>query len=135
MPSPFSPSTSALVLIDHQLGTMQLIKTQSLETVRKATLALAKMARVFNMPVVLTSSQESQLQGPMLPELKEILPDAFARRIQRTGIVNAWSDPNFANAVERTGRRDLVMAGVTTDICLIYPAISAREAGFRVQAV
>lgn len=131
----FSPSDSALLLIDHQLGTMKLIKNIPLEMVKRNTLALAKTATILNIPVVLTSSQEQNIQGPLLPELEHILPEAFAARVRRAGIVNAWNDPNFKKAVEATGRRNLIMAGVTTDVCLVYPAISARREGFQVQAV
>src|SRR5262249_56476403 len=97
--------------------------------------ALAKVAKILNMPVVLTSWQEEMFQGPLLPELADIVPDAFAARIKRTGIVNAWDDKNFVTAVKKTRRKNLVMAGVTTDICLVFPAISAVRAGYRVQAV
>ena len=131
----FSPSDSALLLIDHQLGTMKLIKNIPLEMVKRNTLALAKTAKILNIPVVLTSSQEQNVQGPLLPELEHILPEAFAARVRRAGIVNAWNDPNFKKAVEATGRRNLIMAGVTTDVCLVYPAISACREGFQVQAV
>jgi nicotinamidase-related amidase len=131
----FSPSDRALLLIDHQLGTMKLIKNIPLEMVKRNTLALAKTAKILNIPVVLTSSQEQNVQGPLLPELEHILPEAFAARVRRAGIVNAWNDPNFKKAVEATGRRNLIMAGVTTDVCLVYPAISACREGFQVQAV
>lgn len=131
----FSPSDSALLLIDHQLGTMKLIKNIPLDVVKRNTLALAKTAKILNIPVVLTSSQEQNIQGPLLPELEHIIPEAFADRIQRAGIVNAWNDPYFKKAVETTGRRNLIMAGVTTDVCLVYPAISARREGYQVQAV
>lgn len=131
----FTPEDSALLLIDHQVGTMQLIKNLPLDQVKRATLALAQMARVFRMPVILTSSQEERTQGPLLPELQELLPEAFANRIRRAGIVNAWADEAFADAVRATGRSQLIMAGVTTDVCLIYPAISAVNEGFQVQAV
>jgi nicotinamidase-related amidase len=131
----FSPSDRALLLIDHQLGTMKLIKNIPLEMVKRNTLALAKTAKILNIPVVLTSSQEQNVQGPLLPELEHILPEAFAARVGRAGIVNAWNDPNFKKAVEATGRRNLIMAGVTTDVCLVYPAISACREGFQVQAV
>jgi nicotinamidase-related amidase len=67
--------------------------------------------------------------------LKEILPAAFDVRIKRAGIFNAWDDANFKTAVEASGRRNLIMAGVTTDVCLVFPAISARRAGYQVQAV
>ena len=131
----FQPQHSALLLIDHQVGTMQLIKNLPLEQVRRATLALAQMARIFQMPVILTSSQEERTQGPLLPELQQLLPEAFEKRIKRSGVVNAWADDAFARAVRAAGRKQLIMAGVTTDVCLIHPSVSAREEGFEVQAV
>jgi nicotinamidase-related amidase len=132
---PFTSETAALLLIDHQVGTMQLIKNLPLERVKRNTLALAKAARILNLPVILTSSQEEQVQGPLMPALQEILPDAFETRIKRAGIVNAWTDSNFKAAVEATGRRHLIMAGVTTDVCLVFPAIDAVQDGYAVQAV
>jgi nicotinamidase-related amidase len=131
----FSSADSVLLLIDHQVGTMKLIKNIPLDMAKRNTLALAKTAKILNIPVVLTSSQEENLQGPLMPELQQVLPDAFAARVKRAGIVNAWSDPNFKKAVEATGRRNLIMAGVTTDVCLVYPAISACREGYQVQAV
>ncbi|MBY0612988.1 MAG: isochorismatase family protein [Beijerinckiaceae bacterium] len=135
MPKPFRPETSALVLIDHQVGTMQLIKTLDVAMVKRLTLALAKAAKILDLPVVLTSSQENRIQQPLMPELAEILPEAYAARVKREGIVNAWEDSNFKAAIEKTGRKQLIMGGVTTDVCLIYPTISAVEAGYEVQAV
>jgi nicotinamidase-related amidase len=131
----FRAEDSAMILIDHQVGTMQLIKTMPFEDARRFSLALAKAARILGMPAVLTSSQEDRIQGPLLPELEEILPEAFAARVRRPGVVNAWDDPNFRAAVEATGRRNLIMAGVTTDVCLVFPSIDAEKAGYNVQAV
>lgn len=131
----FSSDNSALLLIDHQVGTMLLIENIPLKVVKQNLLALAKTAKILNIPVILTSSQEENVQGALLPELKELLPEAFERRIKRAGLVNAWNDPNFRQAVEKTSRRNLIMAGVTTDVCLVYPAISAIEEGYNVQAV
>lgn len=131
----FQPEDTALVLIDHQIGTMQLIKNMPLEVVKRHTLALAKTAKILNLPVVLTSSQEENVQGALLSELQEILPEAFAARVKRAGIVNAWNDPHFQDAVAATGRKNLIMAGVTTSVCLVFPAIAAVEAGYNVQAV
>ncbi len=135
MTTPFRPEDSALLLIDHQIGTMQLIHTMAVEDARRFTLALAKAARILGMPVVLTASQEDRIQGPLLPELEAILPEAFAARVRREGVVNAWADPAFKAAVEAAGRRNLIMAGVTTDVCLVFPAIDAATEGYRVQAV
>ncbi|MEP0924868.1 isochorismatase family protein [Leptolyngbya sp. ST-U4] len=102
---------------------------------KRNTLALAKTAKVFNIPVVLTSGQQENLQGPLMPELQDILPEAFQTRIRRAGIVNAWDDPGFKKAVIRHDRKNIIMAGVITDVCLVYPAISARQEGYNVQAV
>ncbi|WP_204138662.1 isochorismatase family protein [Halomicronema sp. CCY15110] len=135
MHSLFTPETSALLLIDHQVGTMQLIKNLPLEVVKRNTIALAKTAKILNIPVILTSSQEGNLQGPLISELQDIVPGSFASRIQRSGIVNAWNDQAFKAAVLETGRPNLIMAGVTTDICLVFPAIQAVAEGYQVQAV
>lgn len=135
MSNTFTPANTALLLIDHQVGTMQLVKNIDVELSKRMALALAKTARILNIPTVLTSSQEDRLQGPLLPELAEILPDAFAARVKREGVVNAWADPAFRAAVEATGRRNLIIAGVTTDVCLVFPAIDAVGEGFNVQAV
>lgn len=133
--TPFSPKDTVLLLIDHQVGTMQLIKNIDVEGAKRMALALAKAAKILDIPVILTSSQEDRVQGPLLPELEAILPEAFAARVKREGIVNAWADPAFRAAVEATGRKNLIMAGVTTDVCLVFPAIDAVDAGYRVQAV
>ncbi|MFN3050769.1 isochorismatase family protein, partial [Pseudomonas alloputida] len=131
----FTADNAALLLIDHQVGTMQLIKNIDSDLAAKQSIALAKMAKILNMPVVITSSQEDQAQGPILPEIAQVLPDAYAARVKRPGVVNAWEYPDFHNAVLATGRKNLIMAGVTTDVCLIFPAIDAAQEGFAVQAV
>ncbi|MCX2888325.1 MULTISPECIES: isochorismatase family protein [Pseudomonas] len=131
----FTADNAALLLIDHQVGTMQLIKNIDSDLAAKQSVALAKMAKILNMPVVITSSQEDQAQGPILPEIAQVLPDAYAARVKRPGVVNAWEYPDFHKAVLATGRKNLIMAGVTTDVCLIFPAIDAAQEGFAVQAV
>lgn len=131
----FTAENSALLLIDHQVGTMQLIKNIDSEFAGKQAIALAKLAKILNLPTVITSSQEDRAQGPIMPEIAEILPEAHAARIKRPGVVNAWAYPDFRDAVLATGRKHLIMAGVTTDVCLIFPAIDAALEGFSVQAV
>jgi nicotinamidase-related amidase len=131
----FTAENSALLLIDHQVGTMKLIKNIDKDMAAKQSIALAKMAKILNLPVVITSSQEENAQGPILPEIANILPEAFAARVKRPGVVNAWAYEDFRKAVLATGRKNLIMAGVTTDVCLIFPAIDAAVEGFNVQAV
>src|ERR1700691_84329 len=134
MQGQYTPENSALVLIDHQVGTLTFVHNIPWEASLRNAVMLAKAAN-YGMPVVLTTSQEDHPQGPTAPALQEALPEAYKNRVKRTGIVNAWADPNFSAAVRATGRKKLIMAAVTTDICLIFPAISAVQEGFEVLAV
>jgi nicotinamidase-related amidase len=131
----FTPSTAAVVLIDHQLGTASLIKSQDSQVALQNAALLAKTAVILGMPLVLTSSMEDQFQGLISPLIQEAAPEAYAKRVKRRGIVDAWADPNFKAAVVATNRTQLIMAGVTTDICLIFPSIDAVNDGFEVKAV
>jgi nicotinamidase-related amidase len=131
----FKPETCALVLIDYQVGTLQLVKTISSDLALRNAVILAKTAKAFGMPVVLTTSQEDHIQGLLAPSLQHVLPEAYKNRVKRVGIVNAWTDPKFVASVKATGRRQLIMGGVTTDICLIFPSMSAVQDGFEVHAV
>ena len=135
MSNQFTPENSALVLVDYQVGTLQLIRSNSSDQSLRNAVMLAKAAKAYGMPIVLTTSQEDHIQGPLAPALQHISPEAYKNRVKRVGIVNAWADPKFSAAVEATGRKKLIMGDVTTDICLIFPSISAVQAGFDVQAV
>jgi nicotinamidase-related amidase len=133
----FNIEDTAMILIDHQVGTNTWASTTPLELLQRNVIILAKFAKGTGMPTVLTSSQETNVnvQGPLMLELQEILSEEFAARIKRQGVVNAWDDENFANACRNTGKKNFVMAGVTTDVCMVAPAISALEEGFNVQVV
>jgi nicotinamidase-related amidase len=127
----FSRDTSALVLIDHQVGTTQLVKNIASDVAVRNAAILAKAGRTLEMPIVMTASIKDHIQGPLAAA-----PEAYDARVKRVGIVNAWADSHFKAAVEASGRRQLVMAGVTTDICLVFPSISAVKDGYQeVQAV
>lgn len=93
---------------------MSWVRSTNFEERRSNALAPANTATVVGMPLVLTSSLEDHAQGPVLPELAEIAPEAYANRIQRVGVINATDDPNFAGAVNATGRPNPIIAGVTT---------------------
>ncbi|MEN4826485.1 isochorismatase family protein [Pseudomonas sp. P39-UII1] len=131
----FNADNAALLLIDHQVGTMGWAKSMPFDELKRNALMLAKAARILKLPVVLTSSMEEHAQGPLLSELEEILPAEFAGRIKRLGIVNAMDDEHFAAAVKATGRKKLIIAGVTNDVCTVYPALSLVRDGFEVQVV
>ena len=134
-PNKNTTENAAIVLIDHQTGTMNWAKSVERDLIEANTRALARVAVELNMPLVMTSSMEEHMQGPLMPALEEIAPDAFAARVKRPGVVNCWDDDTFADACRGTGRKHLIMAGITTDVCLGPPAISAAAEGFAVTAV
>jgi nicotinamidase-related amidase len=96
-------------------------------------IALAKLGKVFNLPTVLTTSFSQGPNGPFIPEVASMYP--AAPLIDRPGIISSWDDPNFVAAIEKTRRKNLIMAGVTIDICLAFPAMQAVEAGYNVYGV
>ncbi len=133
----FTPQNATMLLIDHQVGTLKLAQNISREEIVRNTRALARTATAIEtgMPLVLTSSQEERFQGHLLEDLQTIAPAAYAQRVKRPGVVDAWTYGAFKAAVQATGRQNLIMAGLTNDVCVIFPAISALEEGYRVQVV
>ncbi|ESX90847.1 isochorismatase family protein [Mesorhizobium sp. M0830] len=126
---------AAMLLIDHQVGTMGWVGSTTFEEMKKNAIILAKAAKILNIPTVLTSSMEDAPQGPLLSELEDILPAEFSARIKRAGVVNAMDDDAFAAAVTATGRKKLILAGVTNDVCTVYPALTLVGRGYEVQVV
>ena len=134
----FKTDNVALVLVDHQVGTINWageLDANGREQLKTWAKAIARFAKGSGIPIVLTSSLETEAQGPLLPEFKEIMPAEFEKRIKRTGVINAWEDPAFADAVRATGKKNLIMSGLTTDVCLVPPALSAKQEGFEVIAM
>jgi nicotinamidase-related amidase len=129
----FSADDATLVLIDHQSGIMQLVHDYPPAEFRNNVLGLAKLGKVFNLPTVLTTSLGRGPNGPFIPEVLGLFPDVPV--IDRPGIISAWDDPAFVAAIEKTGRKNLIMAGVTIDVCLAFPAMQAVEAGYDVYGV
>lgn len=126
---------AAVLLIDHQVGTMSWVKSIPVDEMKRNALMLAKAAAILKLPVVLTSSMEDHPQGPLMSELQEVLPDPFGARIKRAGIVNAMNDDNFAAAVKATGRNVFIVAGVTNDVCTVFPVLTLLGQGYEVIVV
>lgn len=131
----FTGSNAALLLVDHQTGTMGWARSTPYDMMKTNTLMLAKSAKIMKMPLVLTSSMEDFVQGPLLEEFQTICPEDYANRVKRMGIVNAMEDEAFAAAVAATGRKNIVIAGVTNDVCTVYPVLTLIEQGYNVQVV
>ena len=128
-------ANTVLLLIDHQVGTAQWMHSGSIEAMKRNTLALAKAAAATGMSVVLTSSQEDQVQGPLFQELEPILPTQYANRIKRQGTVDCMADPDFNLAVKSTNKKTVIMAGLLTEVCVLYPAMSAKLEGYKVHVI
>lgn len=131
----FNGSNTALLLIDHQEGVIEWVNSMPREELKRNAVLLAKVAVILGMPIVMTSSMEAFVQGPIISALAEAAPEAHAARVQRMGIINAMNDENFAKAVKETGRENFIVAGVTNDVCTIFPSLSLVDQGFTVQVV
>ena len=132
---PFTFKDTVMVLIDHQVGTIKLARNIGQEIIEANARALLRTAIDTDMPLVLTTSNETQFQGPLFPFFEEFAPEAYASMIKRPGRVNAWDYGPFKEAVVKTGKNNIIMAGLTNDVCTVFPAISATEDGYNVQVV
>jgi len=133
----FKIQDTVMLLIDHQDGTLNFAANRPKEMIISRTRALARLAKALEIPVVLTSSQEDHAQGMIIKDLQELLPDEYQARIKRTGITNAWKDEEYKSAVLEAakGRKNVIMAGLTNDVCIVWPSISMQNEGFNVQVV
>lgn len=129
----YTPDNAAMLLIDHQTGTMSWTHSHDINLVKANSIKLAKIGAAAGIPILLTTSMEDQVQGPLISELEEILPEAYANRIQRPGIVNAMHHQEFNDAVKALGRKKLIVAGITTEICVLFPVLQMLDEGYEVQ--
>lgn len=126
-------NNAAVLLVDHQCGLLSLVRDIEPDRFKNNVLALADLAKYFKLPTVLTSSFEDGPNGPLVPELKEIFPDA--PYIARPGQINAWDNEDFVKTVKGTGKKQLIIAGVVTEVCVAFPVLSALGEGYEVFVV
>ena len=124
---------AAVLLVDHQAGLLSLVRDIDPDKFKNNVLALADIAKFFNLPTILTTSFETGPNGPLVPELKKMFPDA--PYIARPGQINAWDNEDFVKAIKATGKKQLIIAGVVTEVCVAFPALAAIEEGFDVFVV
>lgn len=129
----FDPTDTALLLLDHQAGLFQTVKDISIAELRANTTMLAKLAALVGMPVITTASEPNGPNGPLMPEIHASATHAIF--VPRKGEVNAWDNQLFVKTVRETGKKTLIMAGVWTSVCVMFPALDAKAAGFKVYAV
>jgi nicotinamidase-related amidase len=128
-----SKDDAALLLVDHQAGLISLVQDFTPSEFKNNVLALAACGVYFKLPTILTTSFENGPNGPLVPELKQMFRDA--PYVARPGNINAWDNEDFVQAIKKTGRRQLIVAGVVTEVCVAFPALSAIQEGFDVFVV
>ncbi|NJL40730.1 MAG: isochorismatase family protein [Richelia sp. RM2_1_2] len=124
------PNDAVLLLIDHQSGLFQLVRDIELPVLRSNVTALAKISRLAKIPTFTTASVPDGPNGPLIPEIHQHNPEAVY--IPRTGQINAWDNPAWVDAIEKTGRKTLLIAGTLTSVCMAFPTLSALAAGYKV---
>jgi nicotinamidase-related amidase len=127
------PADTVVLLLDHQTGLFQTVKDINVADLRTNVSMLAKLATLLKIPVIYTASEPNGPNGPLMPEIQQFAPQALF--VPRKGEVNAWDNEDFVKAVKATGRKTLVMAGVWTNVCVMFPALDAKAAGYKVYAV
>ncbi|MFG0214141.1 hydrolase [Brevibacillus porteri] len=127
-----TPSNSAIILIDHQPQMLFGVQSADRQTVINNTVGLAKTAKVFQAPIILTTVAANSFSGPLHPQIQEVFPDQ--KPIDRTSM-NSWEDENFLAAVKKTGRKKLIIAALWTEVCLAFPTVSAIKDGYEVYIV
>jgi nicotinamidase-related amidase len=127
------PSDAVILLLDHQSGLLLTVKDISVPELRANTVMLAKLATLLKIPVITSASEPNGPNGPLMPEIHQFAPHAVF--VPRKGEVNAWDNPDFVATVKATGRKTLIMAGVWTSVCVMFPALDAKAAGYKVYAV
>jgi nicotinamidase-related amidase len=127
-----TPDNSVFLFVDHQPQMFFGVESGDRQSIINATLGLAKSAKAFNVPTVVTTVAAQSFSGNLLPLLREVFPDSEV--IDRT-TMNAWEDENVVEAIKATGRRKIVLSGLWTEVCLVLPALSALEQGYEVFVV
>lgn len=127
------PSDTVILLLDHQSGLFQTVKDIPIADLRRNVTMIARLATLLDIPVITTASEPNGSNGPLMPEIHMDAPHAVY--VPRKGEVNAWDNDDFVAVVKATGRKTLVMAGVWTSVCVMFPALDAQVAGYNVYAV
>jgi nicotinamidase-related amidase len=127
-PERLARNNAVLLLVDHQIGLYTGIRDIDVLQLKHNIVGLTRAMLALKVPVIVTTTTE-KMWGPLIPELAEVLPGVSG--IERT-TVNAWDEKRFVDAVKVTGRKNLIVTGISTDVCLTFPAITALPTASRV---
>ncbi|MFD7736117.1 hydrolase [Kitasatospora phosalacinea] len=133
-PSPdlLTPENAVVLFVDHQPRMFFGTGSGDRTSIVNSTIGLAKTARAFDVPVVLSTVAAESFSGPILPQLADVFPE---QEVIDRSTMNAWEDPAFVAAVKATGRGKIILAGLWTEVCLVLPALSALGQGYEVYVV
>jgi nicotinamidase-related amidase len=126
------PEQVVVALIDHEPQMFFGVESATRGSVLNNVTGLAKAAKVFNVPIVLSTVEATKFSGPLVSTIQNIYPDITP--IDRTTL-NAWEDQNFRKAIDATGRKKILLAGLWTEVCVALPTLSAIEDGYEVFVV
>ena len=130
----FTPENSAILLVDHQDMTVGWIYSQKQKAVVNNVRMLGRIGNDMKIPLIITSTMEENI-GTNIKDVQQVAPEAYQNRIKRGGTLNCFLDDRFKAAVHATGRKNLILAGLTTDICLFHTAVGAIQEGYQIQVV
>jgi nicotinamidase-related amidase len=124
-----TPDNCAVAFIDHQAQMLFGTSNFDRQSIINNTVALAKATRIFDVPVVLTTVETKSFSGNMWPQLKAVFPGR--EPIERSSM-NSWDDPKFVNAIAKTGKKKIILAGLWTETCIALPTIQAIHDGYEI---
>lgn len=127
-----TPDNCAILLIDHQAGLFLGVHSIDQQVLKNNSIALAKAAKAMDIPTIITTSSAVGPNGPTIPEIINLFP---GQPIHDRSPINLWNDETSREAIQATGRKKLIMAAITTDVCLLFPALAALKEGYDVYAV
>ena len=125
---PVTRDNAAVVLVDHQVGLLSGVRDMPLGELEHNVVALAKSAVALGIPLVVTTTAAASMWGPTTPELVAALP--IGQKVIDRNTVNAWHDDQVREAIEATGRRKLIFAGLSLEVCAALPSYAAIAAGY-----
>jgi nicotinamidase-related amidase len=123
---PLTADNAAVILVDHQVGLMTGVRDYPIGVLKHNVVALAQAAKALKLPIVVTTTSRDSMWGPTFPELVDALPGV---EIIDRSTVNAFDDARVARAIEKTGRKKLIFAGLSLEVCAAFPAMTAVSKG------
>ena len=126
-----NPANHSLLLIDHQSQMAFAVESQPIEELRNNLGLLAASANLYEVPTIVTTVAEKSFSGPVFPEIREYFGEDYIDR----STMNSWEDKRIVEAVQKTGKKKLVIAGLWTEVCTLSAALSALEDGYDVYVV